>query len=92
MSYLHLPEEHTTADLVLAGQIAEAFASEDLYVAWTHDGSGGAPTVQAHVRDAPPHPLFEAIGVLLSAIADAWRALRRPAAQPEPAEPDRQTA
>jgi hypothetical protein len=96
MAYLHLPEQHSTADLVLAGQVAEAFDSEDLYVAWTHDsGPGVRPTVQAVVRDAPPHPLAEAFAVLFAAIAHMFRAMTRPAApQPEPdaAETTRQAA
>ena len=83
MAYLHLPEQHSTDDLVLAGQIAEAFESQDLFVAWTIEtGAGARPTVQAVVRDAPPHPLVEALLVLRNVIAGAWRAVARPPAKP----------
>jgi hypothetical protein len=96
MAYLHLPEQHSTDDLVLAGQIAEAFASEELFVTWTEqEGPGARPTVEAVVRDAPPNPLIEAIQILASTIAGAWRALTRPAPAPraeQPAAGERQAA
>ena len=89
MAHLHLPEQHSTADLVLAGQIAEAFESEDLYVVWTHgDGPGGNPSVQALLRDAPPNALVGMFTVLFAALADVWRAMTRPPA-PRAADPAR---
>jgi hypothetical protein len=96
MSYLHLPEQHSDADVVLAGQVAAAFESGHLYVTWTHaPGADTAPTVQAVVRELPPHPLVEAFGILFGALADALRSLRRrPAAAPHGGEApqERQTA
>jgi hypothetical protein len=81
MAHLHLPELHSTDDLVLAGQIAETFESEDLYVVWTHaDGPGAVPSVEALLRDAPPHPLAGALRAFFVAIADVWRALTSPPA------------
>ncbi len=98
MAHLHLPEQHSTDDLVLAGQIAEAFESEDLYVVWTHvDGPGAVPSVQALLRDAPPHPLAGFVRSFFAAVADAWRALMSPPAtrvqdSPGPASQQRQAA
>ena len=54
MPHLHLPVEHTDADLVLAANLAEIVGSEDLYVAWCHEtGPGAVPEVEAEVRE--PH-------------------------------------
>jgi hypothetical protein len=98
MAHLHLPEQHSTVDLVLAGQIAETFESEDLYVVWTHaDGPGAVPSVEALLRDAPPHPLAGAVRAFFAAIADAWRALTTPPVHrledsPGPASEQRQAA
>ena len=44
MPHLHLPAEHTDADIVLAANVAATVGSEDLYVAWTHARTGDAPT------------------------------------------------
>ena len=38
MPHLHLPIEHTDADLVLAANLAEIVGSEDLYVGLDADG------------------------------------------------------
>ena len=52
MPHLHLPIDHTDADLVLAANLAEIVGSEDLYVAWTHEaGAGAVPEVEAEVRE-----------------------------------------
>src|SRR3978361_707019 len=60
MSYLHLPAEHSEADLVLAANLADFVGSEDLYVAWTHrDGAGAVPEVEAILRDERPSLLAE---------------------------------
>ena len=42
MPHLHLPLDHTDADLVLAANLAEIVGSEDLYVAWSHESGAGA--------------------------------------------------
>ena len=48
MPHLHLPVDHTDADLVLAANLAEIVGSEDLYVAWSHEsGPGAIPEVEA---------------------------------------------
>ena len=93
MAHLHLPEQHSTDDLVLAGQIAEAFESEDLFVVWTHDdGPGGTPVVQALLRDAPPNPIAGMFAAFFAVLADVWRAMTRTTAiplthPPDPADP-----
>jgi hypothetical protein len=52
MPHLHLPADHSDADLVLAANVAAIVGSEDLYVAWTHHtGPGAVPEVQAVVRE-----------------------------------------
>ena len=52
MPHLHLPIDHTDADLVLAANLAEIVGSEDLYVAWSHEtGPGAVPEVEAVVRE-----------------------------------------
>jgi hypothetical protein len=73
MPHLHLPVDHTEADLVLAANLAEIVGSEDLYVAWSHEtGAGAVPEVQAVVREQRPSGL---LGALAAGIAAFWRAL-----------------
>jgi hypothetical protein len=93
MAQLYLPAEHTEADLVLAGQIAETVASAELYVTWTPAHGQAAPEVCAELRE----PESSWPSMLLAAIRDAWAALRNrepahrlappphPAGQPETA-------
>jgi hypothetical protein len=53
MPHLHLPIDHTDADLVLAANLAEVVGSEDLYVAWSHEsGAGAVPEVEAVLVEA----------------------------------------
>jgi hypothetical protein len=77
MPHLHLPSDHTDADLVLAANLAEIVGSEDLYVAWSHEtGAGAVPVVDAVlVESHRPNLLAEVAGL----VAAFWRALvRRP--------------
>ena len=93
MAQLYLPAEHTEADLVLAGQIAESIGSSELYVAWTVEHGQSAPEISAELRDTPPRrvrPLGQAIRQLWAALrnrasAPGPHAARRPAGQPEAA-------
>jgi hypothetical protein len=72
MAQLYLPAEHTEADLVLAGQIAESIDSAELYVAWTPGHGQSAPQVFAELREhAPGWP-----SLILQAIRELWAALR----------------
>ena len=77
MPHLHLPVDHTDADLVLAANLAEIVGSEDLYVAWTHEaGPGAIPEVEAVLCDERP---MSAVGEFFAAVgagvAAFWRAL-----------------
>jgi hypothetical protein len=92
-AHLYLPMEHTDADLVLAGQIAESVDSAELYVVWTAGTGHAAPEVVAELRTAAP----SAPSAFFQAIRELWAALRykpapgprtsrrRPAASREPA-------
>jgi hypothetical protein len=86
MPHLHLPIDHTDADLVLAANLAEIVGSEDLYVAWSHEtGPGAIPEVEAVVREERPmSALGEFVAALGAAAAAFWRALT---GRPDDAEP-----
>jgi hypothetical protein len=82
MPHLHLPTDHTDADLVLAANLAEIVGSEDLYVAWSHQsGAGAVPEVEAVlVEPRRMNPFAEAIATISAGCAAFLRALtRRPA-------------
>jgi hypothetical protein len=82
MPHLHLPSDHTDADLVLAANLAEVVGSEDLYVAWSHGtGPGAVPEVDAVLVESHRPHLFAAIAAMVTAgCAAFWRALAgRPA-------------
>jgi hypothetical protein len=87
MPHLHLPADHTEADLVLAANLAEVVGSEELYVAWSHEsGSGAVPEVAAVVREQRPS---SPLGEVVAALAAFWRGLM---ARPEAGEPRDQGA
>jgi hypothetical protein len=77
MPHLHLPIDHTDADLVLAANLAEIVGSEDLYVAWSHEsGAGAVPEVDAVLVDAPRQSIVAEVAALIAAgWAAFWRAL-----------------
>jgi hypothetical protein len=78
MPHLHLPAEHSDADLVLATTLADVVGSEDLYVAWTHDAGGGAiPEVEALIRErhAPVNPVAELWAALRAGARTLWRGI-----------------
>jgi hypothetical protein len=96
MPLLHIPAEHTDADLALAGELADALGSSELYVAWTHEAGSARPEVMATLREPEPKPttpftpLFTAI---FHAVRNAWRALIGPKLPPaSAASPDRTPA
>ena len=79
MAQLYLPLEHTEADLVLAGQIAESIESAELYVTWTQEHGQSVPEVSAElVQTSPSWP-----SLLFQAIREMWAALRN--REPAPA-------
>jgi hypothetical protein len=85
MPHLHLPIDHTDADLVLAANLAEIVGSEDLYVAWTHEsGPGAIPEVEAvMVEETAAAGFFVAVSAGFVAF---WRALLGKPSRPAGAE------
>src|SRR3954447_19686827 len=81
MPSLYLPADHTDADLVLAGALAERLRSTELYVTWTESAGQAASEVVAVLR----HPVSgwaARFGLLLRAVAQLWVALTaRPSAE-----------
>ena len=99
MPHLHLPVDHTNADIVLAVNLAEIVGSEDLYVAWSHQsGPGAIPEVDAvMVMERPVSPVAEFFAALAASFTGIWRALLgRPRGAavhpPQPADPARRAA
>jgi hypothetical protein len=94
MPHLHLPIDHTDADLVLAANLAEVVGSEDLYVAWSHEaGPGAIPEIEAVlVEHRPVSALAEFLAALGAGFAGMFRALlgrpsRTAIRRVEPADP-----
>jgi hypothetical protein len=84
MPHLHLPADHTEADLVLAANLAEIVGSEDLYVAWSHEaGPGAVPAIQAIVLE---QRRTSALGALAAGFSAFWRALMGRPVEGEPRE------
>ena len=52
MAHLHLPVEHDDQDLAMAGALASALHSEDLYVAWSRSTGTARPVIPAEIRAA----------------------------------------
>jgi hypothetical protein len=77
MPHLHLPIDHTDADLVLAANLADIVGSEDLYVAWSYEsGPGVIPEVEAIlVEQRPPSSLAALAVALRTAFTTLMRAL-----------------
>jgi hypothetical protein len=76
MPHLHLPSEHSDADLVLAANVAELVGSDDLYVAWTHEtGAGAIPEVDAVLVERRANPLAELFAALRAGARTLWHGL-----------------
>jgi hypothetical protein len=77
MPHLHLPIDHTDADIVLAANVADVVGSADLYVTWSHEsGPGAVPEVEAVVREERPAKPFAAVLHSIAAgIAALWHRL-----------------
>src|SRR3954454_7394167 len=74
MSQLYLPAEHTEADLVLAGSIAEQLGSGELYVVWTEQHGPAVAEVAALLRDPAPH-WSDALALVFQAVRELWMLL-----------------
>jgi hypothetical protein len=86
MPHLHLPAEHSDADLVLAANLADIVGSEDLYVTWTHEtGAGAIPEIEAILRDERPSPFVELAGAFFAGLASLVRAFFSAGAATSPA-------
>jgi hypothetical protein len=84
MAQLFLPVEHTEADLVLAGQIAERVDSAELYVAWTAERGTAVPEVMAELREQRQH-WTDTLAVVFQAVRELWTVLlARDAQRPAP--------
>jgi len=77
MPHVFLPTEHSNADLVLAGQVAELLESDSLYVTWSARGYE-EPQVETLLRveraqpvpAAPSHSLLtEVVGTMVAFVA-----------------------
>jgi hypothetical protein len=91
MPHVYLPTEHSEADLVLAGQVAEALESDSLYVTWSERGYE-EPQVETVVRSAPPHRVTPAPGPsllteVLGTMAAFLAAMFGPRSTPERRQP-----
>jgi hypothetical protein len=76
MPHLHLPAEHSDADLVLAANLADIVGSDDLYVTWTHEtGAGAVPEIEAIVRERRPHPVVELLSAMRAGARALWHGL-----------------
>jgi hypothetical protein len=84
MAHLFLPIEHSEADLVLAGQIAELIDSAELYVAWTPANGLCAPSVEAELRAPGARRRRGPVAVVAAIAREVWRALRDNPRQPLP--------
>ena len=86
MPHLHLPIDHTDADLVLAANLAEIVGSEDLFVAWSHEsGAGAIPEVEAIlVAPDPAEPVTGILATIAAGCAAFWRTItgRQPGVAP----------
>src|SRR3954452_5262564 len=88
MPHLHLPADHSDADIVLAANVAATVGSEDLYVAWTHiTGAGGVPEIEAVVREFRPSAIAWLARGIANRIRAAWHGLTQPAAPARPGAP-----
>ena len=78
MPHVFLPTEHSNADLVLAGQLAELLESDSLYVTWSERGYE-EPQVETLLRveraevaapEPPAHSLLtEVLGTMAAFVA-----------------------
>src|SRR5256885_17118386 len=88
MPHLHLPADHSDADIVLAANVAATVGSEDLYVAWTHDtGAGAVPEIEAVLRESRPSAIAWLARGIANGLRAAWHGLTQPASPARPAAP-----
>jgi hypothetical protein len=73
MPHLHLPLDHSDADLILAASVAVGVGSEDLYIAWTHHaGPGAVPEIEALVRHERRSPVASVLDGVVAGLMALW--------------------
>jgi hypothetical protein len=75
MTQFYLPNDHTEADLVLAGQVAELVESSELYVAWTPELGQVVPEVAAVFLEPGPPSWVDTLALLIGAVSELVSAL-----------------
>jgi hypothetical protein len=87
MPHLHLPAEHTDADLVLAANLADVVGSDDLFVTWTYEGGPGAiPEIEALVREERTPVLASLFAGVIAGAAAFWHSLMHSPVAAQPAQ------
>ena len=90
MPHVYMPSAHSDADVLLAGRIAEAVDSSELFVAWTAEaGTVFAPEAPPPAPPAPEpmNPFAQALAEVVVAFGALFSLLFRPgpvAAEPAP--------
>jgi|1186.fasta_scaffold385290_2 hypothetical protein len=88
MPSLYLPTDHTDADLVLAGQLAEQMECAELFVTWTPSAGQAAAEVVAVIREPAKRwtgtlrSLMRAVGELIVDLTTR-RSAEQPALPPQ---------
>ena len=77
MRHLHLPIDHSDADVALAAGVATAVGSAELFEAWTYaEGPGGIPELEAVIREERPvSPFAEVCVAIMQSVVALWQAL-----------------
>ena len=81
MPHVYMPSAHSDADVLLAGRIAEAVDSAELFVAWTAEaGTVFAPEAPhaAPAAPAPMNPFAQALAEVIVAFGALFSLLFRP--------------
>jgi hypothetical protein len=69
MAHLHLPAQHSEQDFLIAGAIARALRSEDLYVTWSSQAGPARPIIPSAVTEPCEARRRRGIGRLIDALA-----------------------
>jgi hypothetical protein len=75
MPHLHLPADHSDADIVLAAHVAATVGSDQLFVAWTHDAGAAAPEICAVVRERETSLVGDILRAFFANVRAGWRSL-----------------
>ncbi len=79
MPHLYMPADHSDADVALAGRVAEAVDSAELFVAWTRTaGAACAPEAPPREEPVPVNPFAHALAEIVIAFSALFSLLLRP--------------